>query len=221
MFGLCLVAALGATGIAARWLLAGSDGPFPAISVGSCAVLAVAASLPVVVRLNLDSRLSRDASALVGVHVRVDCQTLTGSSLDLGAELGFVRWGPDGLPELKTLIKHRQCNDLQSYLDSDKRHPSAAQVLAVHVLTHESMHMAGNTSESVAECYALQHDAQLARIMGASPADAHALAVRYWRTVYPHMPADYVSPGCGPGGSLDLHLPEAPWAPATVPAANV
>ena len=221
MFGLCVLAALAAAAIATRWFIKGGDSPFPAISVGSCAVLAVAASLPVVVRLNLNARLSHQASALVGHHVRVDCQTLTGSSLDLGAELGYVRWGPDGYPEPKTVIKHRQCNDLQSYLDSGKRHPSAAEVLAVHVLTHESMHMAGTTSEAVAECYAIQHDAEMARIMGASPAAAHALAVQYWRTVYPYMPPDYVASGCGPGGSLDLHLPDAPWAvgaASTLPA---
>ena len=214
MFALCVLAALGAAAIAARWFLRGGDRPFPAISVGSCAVLAVVASLPVVVRLNLDARLSRDASVLIGRHVHVDCQTLTGSSLDLGAELGYVRWGSDGYPELKTVIKHRQCNDLQSYLNSDKRHPSAAEVLAVHVLTHESMHMAGNTSEAAAECYAMQHDAEMARIMGASAADAHALAVQYWRTIYPHMPPEYVSPACAAGGGLDLRLAGAPWAAA-------
>lgn len=214
MFGLSVLAALVAAGLAARWFLSGGNNPFPAISVGSCAVLAVLASLPVVVRLNLDARLSRDASALIGRHVRVNCQTLTGSSLDLGAELGYVKWGPDGIPELKTVIKHRQCNDLQSYLDSGKRHPSAAEVLAVHVLTHEAMHMAGNTSEAVAECYAMQHDAEMARLMGAAPADAQALAARYWRTVYPQMPSDYVSSACAAGGRLDLHLPDAPWAGA-------
>ena len=70
----------------------------------------------------------------------------------MGNELGFVKWGPDGIPERKTLIKHQQCNDLHSYLDSSKQHPSAAQILAVHVLTHESMHMSGIKVEYVAEC---------------------------------------------------------------------
>jgi hypothetical protein len=214
MFDVAVVAAVGALALVVRWLVqrqSTADG-FPAISVGCCAVLAVVASLPVVVRADLDSRLSRDASKLIGAHVEVNCQTLTGSAVDMGRELGYVKWGPGGVPEHKTLIKHQQCNDLESYLDSKKRHPSAAEILAVHVLTHESMHMAGNTNEAITECYAMQHDTAMAEIMGAAPADAHALAVTYWKTVYPLMPDGYTSRECRQGGSLDLHLPDAPWA---------
>lgn len=186
--------------------------PFPAISISSCAVLAVAATLPVVDRVTLEGRLSHSASTLVGMHVEVDCQTLTGSALDMGRELGYVKWGPDGIPEHKTLIKHVQCNDLHSYLDSSKLHPSAAEVLAVHVLTHESMHMSGITSEFIAECDAMQHDTAMAEDLGAPPVAAHALARTYWLTVYPDMPDGYQSGDCRPGGSLDLHLAAAPWA---------
>ena len=110
------------------------------------------------------------------MHVEVDCQTLTGSALDMGRELGYVKWGPGGIPEHKTLIKHQQCNDLHSYLDSSKLHPIAAQILAVHVLTHESMHMSGITSEAIAECDAMQRDTTMAEDLGAPPAAAHALA---------------------------------------------
>lgn len=185
--------------------------PFPAISISSCVVLAVVATLPVVNRVTLESRLSHASSTLLGMHVEVDCQTLTGSALDMGNELGFVKWGPGGVPERQTLIKHQQCNDLHSYLNSSKQHPSAAQILAVHVLTHESMHMSGIKVEYVAECDAMQRDTAMAEIMGAKPAAAHALAVTYWLTVYPNMPDGYRSADCRPGGSLDLHLPDAPW----------
>jgi hypothetical protein len=214
MFDVAVVAALGAAALLMRWLLStrAAGGAFPAISVGSCAVLAVVATVPVVVRANLDARLGHAASKLVGVSVKVNCQTLTGSAVDMGNELGWVAWGPDGVPERKTLIKHQQCNDLQKYLDSNKRRPSDEQVQAVHVLTHESMHMAGNTSEAVAECYATQHDTEMAELLGASPADAHLLAVRYWRLFYPRMPDGYTTGDCRPGGTLDLHLPNAAWA---------
>jgi hypothetical protein len=184
---------------------------FPAISISSCLVLAMVATVPVVNRITLESRLSHAASELIGVRVKVDCQTLTGATLDVGRELGYVKWGPDGIPERKTLIKHEQCNDLNSYLNSNKLHPSAAQILAVHVLTHESMHMSGTTSEAVAECHAMQHDTAMAEDLGAPAAAAHALAVTYWRTVYPYMPDGYTSADCKPGGALDLHLPDAPW----------
>jgi hypothetical protein len=198
-----------------RWVLVTQSraAAFPAIGVTSCMVLAVAATFPIVDRVTLDGRLSRAASTLIGIHVQVNCQTLTASAVDMGRELGYVKWGRDGVPEHKTLIKHDQCNDLDAYLDSSKQNPSAAQVLAVHVLSHESMHMSGTTSEAVAECHAMQHDAALAQDLGASPSAAHALAVRYWQTVYPQMPDDYRSNDCGPGAGLDLHLASAPWSP--------
>ncbi|HXR43090.1 MAG TPA: hypothetical protein VN738_11835, partial [Acidothermaceae bacterium] len=92
MFDVSLVAALGALALFGRWFLARrpSGHAFPAISIGSCAVVAVVASLPVVVRAHLDSQLGHAASKLIGIDVRVNCQTLTGSTLDMGRELGWV-----------------------------------------------------------------------------------------------------------------------------------
>jgi hypothetical protein len=206
--------ALAALALLARWLMqrgVREHAPFPALSISSCVVLAVVATFPVVDRVTLESRLSNAASTLLGMHVEVDCQTLTGSALDMGRELGYVKWGPGGVPEHKTLIKHQQCNDLHTYLDSSKLHPTAAEILAVHVLTHESMHMSGITSEFIAECAAMQHDTSMAEDLGASLAAAHALAVTYWLTVYPDMPDGYRSADCKPGESLDLRLPNAPW----------
>ncbi len=206
--------ALAALALLAYWFVqrgVRQHAPFPAISISACVVLSVVATFPVVDRVTLEGRLSHASSTLLGTHVKVDCQTLTGSALDMGRELGYVKWGPGGIPERKTLIKHQQCNDLHSYLDSSKQHPSAAQILAVHVLTHESMHMSGITNEAIAECDAMQRDTTMAEDLGARPPAAHALAVTYWLTVYPDMPDGYRSTDCRPGGSLDLHLPNAPW----------
>jgi len=72
--------------------------------------------------------------------------------------------------------------------------------------------MSGITSEFVAECDAMQHDTAMAEDLGAPAVAAHALAVSYWLTVYPDMPDGYRSADCRPGGTLDLHLPDAPWA---------
>ena len=59
----------------------------------------------------------------------------------------------------------------------------------------------------------MQRDAAMAEALGASPAEAQALARRYWTEVYPRMPDGYVG-GCGPGGTYDERLPGAPWAAA-------
>ena len=104
----------------------------------------------------------------------------------------------------------RQCRDLAAYLRSDKRRPTRDQV-AVHVLTHEAMHLSGRLDEPAAECAAVQRDAHTARLLGA-PADAAAgLAASYWRTIYPRMPDGYRSPECRPGGAMDERLADAPW----------
>jgi hypothetical protein len=124
---------------------------------------------------------------LVGAHVKVHCQTAGQEFVDAGAEFGYVRWGADGVPEHQTLIKREQCAALRSYLRSSKHTPTESQVVAVHILTHESMHM-----------------------RGASNTDAAALARRYWLALYPRMSEDYRSPDCRAGGALDERLPDAP-----------
>jgi hypothetical protein len=156
--------------------------------------------------------LAKTASALAGTHVTVHCQTAGETFVDTGAELGYVRFTAAGRPEHRTVIKREPCHDLSAYARSDKRRPSDSQVVAVHVLTHESMHMAGLTNEAEAECAAVQRDARTAELLGAEAAPAVALARRYWQSMYPRMPDDYRSSDCRRGGRLDEHLADAPWS---------
>jgi hypothetical protein len=205
-----------AAGICLRWLFTRTDAlgrrrPFPWISVTICALAGCAALAPWVLRIQLEHRLSDAASAIVGKRVEVHCQTFGEEFVDVGAEFGYVAFGPTGVPERKTLIKREQCGHLSEYLRSDKTYPTLDQVVAVHVLTHESIHMSGETGESITECQAVQRDAEMARLLGASDSGAHALARTYWETVYPYMPEGYRSDECGPDLALDMGLPDAPW----------
>jgi hypothetical protein len=184
---------------------------FPWISVVALVALAVATATPGLLRMRHERRLAAAASVLAGTRVAVRCQSFGGAFVDAGPELGLVCWRADGTPEPWTLIKRDQCRDLAAYLRSDKHRPSRAQVVAVHVLTHEAMHLSGQVAEAVAECAAVQRDARTARLLGASAADATRLAVTYWRNLYPLLPDGYRSPECGPGGALDEGLPDAPW----------
>jgi len=159
----------------------------------------------------LEDRLAAVSGDLAGYPVVVNCQTSSQEWVDAGSELGYVRYGRDGVPERATLIKHAQCKDLARYLRAHGDHPDDGEVLAVHVLTHEAMHMAGITDEARAECLAVQRDAKTARLLGASPEAAADLARRYWRTFYPRMRDEYVTPECRPGGQLDQASPDAPW----------
>jgi hypothetical protein len=215
---LCVLAILAALAVSARWWVRRYDAlgrprTFPYLGVGLLVVLALGIAVPSYLRHREEDRLSLVATQLAGVQAKVHCQTIGAEMVDVGSELGWVRWGPDGVPEHQTLIKHGPCRALRAYLASSKQRPSDDEVIAVHVLTHESMHMRGLTAESAAECAAVQRDAMTARLLGADPAAASALAHRYWAQVYPQMPEDYRSGECTAGGTLDEHLPDAPWGP--------
>jgi hypothetical protein len=198
--------------------------PFPRIGVGLALLLAVAAAVPAVQHARLERQLGVAAGKLVGTHVSVHCQTFGETMTDVGQELGYVRFDAEGVPERKTLIKRQPCGDLADWLRvageprrPGELHPPAAsdedQVVAVHVLTHEAMHMSGVTDEAVAECEAMQRDERTARFLGATEEGARSLARYYWTVVYPRMPDAYRSAECRPGGALDEHKAGAPWAP--------
>ncbi len=206
-----------ALGLAARWLLRRQDRlgrpvPFPAVSVVALLLVGAALLVPAVRHHRLEQRLAAVASALVGASVAVHCQGAGQEFVDAGAELGYVRYGADGVPEHATLLKRGQCGELAGYLDSAKSSPTRGQVVSVHVLTHEAMHMAGETAEAVAECRALQRDAETAELLGATPRQARLLAEAYAREVFPLMPDDYRSTECVPGGALDERLTPSPWS---------
>jgi len=203
--------------VAGRWLLGGPDSlgrrrTFPVVSVVTLALLGGGLLVPVVRHDRLESRLSEAATSLVGAPAQVRCQSAGREFVDAGSELGFVRYGRDGVPERVTLIKQAPCRALASYLRSDKARPDRDQVVAVHILSHEARHMAGTTNESQAECEAMQRDAWAARLLGATNEQAHTLASAYWQGVYPAMRGEYRSPGCAPGAELDEHLELAPWS---------
>jgi hypothetical protein len=174
-------------------------------------VLALAAAVPGAQRRVQERRLDAIASDLVGHRVDVHCQTTVAALVDAGAEAGYVRFDENGVPEPETLIKRDQCRLLEEYRSGARHAPTLEHVMAVHVLTHEAMHMRGELNESVAECQAVQRDALTAEALRATPEQAAALAERYWREIYPRMPAEYVSSACGPGRELDEGLESSPW----------
>jgi hypothetical protein len=214
---LAVLALLGAVALAGRWYAVGRRDAlgrplgFPTISVALLVVLAAVSAYPAFARHREERKLASVASTIAGVKVKVSCQTLGGAFVDAGAEAGYVRWGPDGVPEHTAHIMWEQCKELRRYLHSNKRRPTFAQLQAVHVLTHEAVHTGGEKVEAITECKAVQRDAQTAQLLGAPEDGARALAWLYWKTVYPNMPDDYRDSGCAQGGALDEALPTSPW----------
>jgi hypothetical protein len=216
--GVGLLFAVG--GVAIRWMSARTDAlgrprPFPFITVVVLMTLGCAALAPLALRVRLERRLDTAASELVGTSVEVRCQSFGEAFVDIGADLGYVVFGPDGRPESWTLLKREQCKDLSDYLSSDKQQPTRDQIIAVHVLTHETIHVTGVRDEAETECKAMQFDAGMAALLGAEPLAAEGLAIAYWRDIYPWMPASYRSDECAPGGALDAGRPDAPWILST------
>lgn len=208
---------LGALVVVAVWFerrrdALGRPRSFPAWTAMVLVVLALVAAIPGAQRRAHEHRLASVVRQLIGQSVTVHCQSTAGALVDTGDELGFVPYGDDGVPLHTTTLKRDPCAALRAYLSSNKQHPSLEQVTAVHVLTHEAMHMRGETVEAVAECEAVQRDEQTASLLGANDAQATALAREYWTQVYPRMPDEYRTSDCAPAGSLDENLPGAPWS---------
>jgi hypothetical protein len=197
--GLALVALAGF--LVFRWTIArrgGAHADFPWIAMAVLVLLGALCMTPWFMRVRLETKLSHAASQIAGREVYVKCQSFGAAFFDPSADLGHVAFDAGGNAEPRTLIKRDQCRDLAGYLSSDKENPSDEQIVAVHVLTHESMHMAGTATEWEAECLAVGNDARMAERLGASPAAADGLAMSYWSDVYPYMPAEYRSTECNP-----------------------
>lgn len=212
-------AALGALAVVGNWWRHHDDSRRtparpPWVGAGILVAVAAVAGTFVLRHRALESRLSRVASDLAGRPVKVRCETYTATFVDPNVEAGYVMFDASGRPAAVTAVKPDVCRDLAAYLRSAKTAPSRAQVIAVHVVTHESMHLGGEGGEAQAECAAVQRDARTARLLGAPPAAAARLASAYWATVFPSMPDAYRAGECRPGGALDEHLGDGPWAAA-------
>lgn len=213
-----VLSGLGLIGVLVRWKrtppnVFGHPAPTPWWAAGTLAVVCLATGT-VAVRNHLrEARLSEVASSLAGQSVKVDCQSWFGSFFDSNTEAGYVRWEGGGPPERSTTLKADICKSLSRYMRSSAN-PSMGQVFAVHIVSHEAMHMAGLKDEALAECAAVQRDAQTAQLLGASRDEALALAERYWIEGYPLLPERYRTDDCRPGGALDERLASSPWAVA-------
>ena len=206
----------GAAAVAGGWSLRrvdvlGRRRPFPWFSVVALVVLGLAAGVPWLLRVRLEARLGTVATGIAGTPVEVRCQSFGQAFVDVGAELGYVRFD-NGTPQPWTLIKRDGCDSLSDYVRSDKERPTEPEIVAVHTLTHEAIHLRGIADEAITECLAVQHDALTAELLGASPEGARRLAAVYWETMYPLMPPGYKSADCAPGGALDAGIAAAPWA---------
>lgn len=117
----------------------------------------------------------------------VTCQRISHDWFRLTSELGFVSWDAADT----AVLRQSTCANLGAWMYGGRGSDDIDQVTAVHVVTHEAVHVAGIRDEAVTECVALELDATVAQFLGADPEQAQQLAETYRQVVYPRMGPDY------------------------------
>lgn len=151
------------------------------------------------------------ATLLDRPDAHVVCERLSGAMFNVWNRSGYVQYRQDGKKPSRADLTFDTCQDLRSWETHGKHANQRDQIIAVHVLTHEAMHVAGYYNEAQAECAAMQHDSAMAQVLGASKTDADALAAYYFKYVYPHLRDDYLSDGCRADGPMDATPGDGLW----------
>lgn len=152
-----------------------------------------------------ESRLAAVASEIAGRDVEVHCPGAIERLTDISPNAGSVHFGTDGQPGDFMELNTETCSALED-LSGDEAKVSKA----LHVLVHESWHLAGIQDEAKADCYAFQRVEFAALQLGAIPTDAQALARRAYVDRQETAPAEYRTYECRDGGALDLS-PSPNW----------
>lgn len=206
-----LAYALGAGGVLLGWLvwrhLTGRRAPY--LIALLCLLLLCGAAVEVRHRRMEDRYTAAVKTLLDRKDTFVVCERLSGALLNVWNRAGYVAWTPDGSKPSRADLTWDTCRALHSW--DPRARPTPEQVIALHVLTHEAMHLDGRYGEADAECAAMQHDAAMAHLLGATPHAGQRLAATYYRDVYPRMRDGYTSGDCRSEGPLDATPGDGIW----------
>ena len=180
-------------------------------------LLALSIPLLLVVMVQQDQRrnehrLADIASAIAGRDVDVHCPGLLARLADVSSHAGTVFFDEHGRPANFTDLDEQTCSELERFAEDKSGDGEESKVArALHVLAHESSHLAGIRDEAAADCYGLQRTAFVAESLGADPAKAQQLARLALAERAVTAPADYRSSECHDGGTLDLDPASSVW----------
>jgi hypothetical protein len=159
-----------------------------------------------------EHRLAEIASDIAGRDVDVHCPGLLARLADVSTHAGTVFFDEQGRPASFTDLDEETCSELERFAEGKTGQGEEKQVArALHVLAHESSHLAGVRDEAVADCYGLQRTAFVAERLGADSAEAERLARLALAERRVTAPADYRSSECHDGGALDLDPDSPVW----------
>jgi hypothetical protein len=178
---------------------------------------ALSVPLLVVVAIQQDQRhteheLAKVASEIAGRKVDVHCPGLLERVVGGNPNVGTVFFDDRGRPANFTDLDEDTCKTLDRFADGKTGPGDERDVArALHVLAHESSHLAGVRDEAAADCYGLQRTAVVAEGLGADPAEAQRLALIALEERAVTAPPEYRSPECHDGGALDLDPTSSAW----------
>jgi hypothetical protein len=165
------------------------------------------------------------ASSIAGRPVSIRCPGALERLTEVPHHDGSVEFSADGRPADHADLSGATCSRLADLdegaargeldcLGGRTRCPREIEqtAVAVNVLTHESYHLAGHRSERTTQCYAMQRNAEAARLLGATPEQASAVARFVWEHVYPALPHEYRPPTAATAGR-STSGPRAPSGP--------
>lgn len=170
-----------------------------------------------------EAELAKIAGVIAGRDVGIACPGTLGTLTEVSAQDGSVVFSSDGKPADEARLSGDTCKTLRSFLHGGVsglgclvQHGGCPlevreAAIAVNVLSHEAWHLAGERDESVAQCYALQSNEDTAIRLGATPAEARAIADFVVRRVQPVLPPEYKTTACRDGGPLDLDPTRTGW----------
>ncbi len=159
-----------------------------------------------------EHRLAEIASSIAGRDVDVHCPGLLARLADVSAHAGSVFFDEHGRPADFTDLDEETCSELERFAEGKTGVGEDVRVArAMHVLAHESSHLAGIRDEAEADCYGLQRTAFVAESLGADSARAERLARIALAERAVTAPTDYRSSECHDGGALDLDPASSVW----------
>ena len=101
-----------------------------------------------------EHRLAAIASDIAGRDVDVHCPGLLSRLAEVSAHAGTVFFDERGRPADFTDLDEETCSELDRFAEGKTGQGEQAKVArALHVLAHESSHLAGVRDEAAADCY--------------------------------------------------------------------
>lgn len=183
-----------------------SDG-FSLIYILVLVALAIASARPAYLTWRLETMLSEIASVIAErPNVKVRCNSVfdtlfTGKGVSSPAGTAYYDTN-------EIFFESGWCKNFTAYL-SNIENPSNEELFAMHLFTHEVMHIRGERSEKKTDCQAVQRNHTVGKLLGIDDAIAIKNAKTYYTKLYPwHR---YYDKRCKPGGKLDENLPGSIW----------